>query len=110
MAYAIYPSLKGRTVFITGGASGIGATFVRSFHDQEAKVAFVDLDEAAGQSLSAKLGGASWFRRCDVTDSDALQSAVRDAAAALGPITVLINNVANDTRQIAIPAPTPNGS
>ena len=97
--FATYPSLKGRTVFITGGASGIGATFVQAFADQGAKVAFVDLDEAAGQALAAKLGAASWFRRCDVTDAAALEGAIRDAAAALGSITVLINNVANDTRQ-----------
>jgi D-xylose 1-dehydrogenase len=97
--YASYPSLKGRTVFITGGASGIGASFVQSFHDQGSNVAFVDLDEAAGQALAGKLGEAAWFRRCDVTDAEALQGAIRDAAAALGPITVLINNVANDTRQ-----------
>jgi NAD(P)-dependent dehydrogenase (short-subunit alcohol dehydrogenase family) len=100
MAIANYPSLKDRTVFVTGGASGIGAAFVQAFHDQDAKVAFVDLDEAAGQALSGKLS-ASWFRRCDVTDADALQAAIRDASAALGPITVLINNVANDTRQVA---------
>jgi NAD(P)-dependent dehydrogenase (short-subunit alcohol dehydrogenase family) len=100
MAFANYPSLKDRTVFITGGASGIGAVFVQAFHDQGAKVAFVDLDEAAGQALAGKLG-AAWFRRCDVTDADALQAAIRDAAAALGPVTVLINNVANDTRQVA---------
>jgi NAD(P)-dependent dehydrogenase (short-subunit alcohol dehydrogenase family) len=74
---------------------------VETFAGQGAKVAFVDLDEAAGQALSARLGRTSWFRRCDVTDADALQAAVRDGGAALGPITVLINNVANDTRQIA---------
>jgi NAD(P)-dependent dehydrogenase (short-subunit alcohol dehydrogenase family) len=101
MAFATYPSLKDRVVFITGGASGIGATFVQTFHDQGAKVAFVDLDEAAGQALAAKLGPTVWFRRCDVTDTDALQAAIRDAATALGPVTVLVNNVANDTRQVA---------
>jgi D-xylose 1-dehydrogenase len=100
MAFASYPSLKDRTAFVTGGASGIGAAFVQAFHDQGAKVAFVDLDDAAGRALAAKLG-ASWFRRCDVTDADALQAAIGDASAALGPITVLINNVANDTRQVA---------
>ncbi|HEV7383639.1 MAG TPA: SDR family oxidoreductase [Phenylobacterium sp.] len=100
MAFATYPSLKDRTVFVTGGASGIGAAFVQTFHDQGAKAAFVDLDEAAGQALAGKLG-ASWFRRCDDTDAEALQAAIRDAAAALGPITVLINNVANDTREVA---------
>jgi NAD(P)-dependent dehydrogenase (short-subunit alcohol dehydrogenase family) len=100
MAFATYPSLKDRTVFVTGGASGIGAAFVQTFHDQGAKVAFVDLDEAAGQALAGKLG-ASWFRRCNVKDAEALQAAIRDAAATLGPITVLINNVANDTREVA---------
>ncbi|RAK60943.1 3-oxoacyl-ACP reductase [Phenylobacterium hankyongense] len=100
MAFASYPSLQGKVVFITGGASGIGATFVQSFHDQGAKVAFVDLDDAAGQALAQKLGGA-WFRRCDVTEAEALQAAVRDAGEALGPVTVLINNVANDTRHKA---------
>jgi NAD(P)-dependent dehydrogenase (short-subunit alcohol dehydrogenase family) len=102
MAYATYPSLDGRTVFITGGASGIGATFVVHFYAQGCNVAFVDLDEIAGRGMAAKLGAErAWFRRCDVTDAEALQSAIRDAAAALGPITVLINNVANDTRQVA---------
>lgn len=97
--YATYPSLRDRTVFITGGASGIGAAFVQAFADQDCKVAFVDLDEAAGQALAGKLGPTAWFRRCDVTDAEALQGAIHDAAAALAPITVLINNVANDTRQ-----------
>jgi D-xylose 1-dehydrogenase len=101
MAFASYPSLKDRTVFVTGGASGIGAAFVQAFHDQGAKVAFVDLDETAGQALAGKLGASAWFRCCDVTDADALQASIRDAAAALGPITVLINNVANDTREVA---------
>jgi NAD(P)-dependent dehydrogenase (short-subunit alcohol dehydrogenase family) len=99
MAFATYPSLKDRAVFITGGASGIGAAFVQAFHDQGAKVGFVDIDEAAGGALAATLGAGAWFSRCDVTDAEALQNAIRDAAAALGPITVLVNNVANDTRQ-----------
>jgi NAD(P)-dependent dehydrogenase (short-subunit alcohol dehydrogenase family) len=101
MTYATYPSLKGRTVFITGGASGIGATFVQVFHDQGAKVAFVDLDEAAGKALADKLGEGAWFSRCDVTDAAALEAAITTAAGTLGPVTVLINNVANDTRRKA---------
>lgn len=99
--FATYPSLRGRTVFITGGASGIGAAFVQAFHDQGAKVGFVDLNDAAGKALQASIGETAWFARCDVTDSDALQAAIRDAAKALGAITVLINNVANDSRQVA---------
>ncbi|HEX5775786.1 MAG TPA: SDR family NAD(P)-dependent oxidoreductase, partial [Caulobacteraceae bacterium] len=98
--FAVYPSVEDKVVFVTGGASGIGATVVESFHAQKARVAFVDIDEAAGAALQAKLNGA-WFRRCDVTDAAALQDAIGAAAAALGPITVLINNVANDTRHKA---------
>lgn len=97
---ATYPSLKDKVVFITGGASGIGATFVARFHDQGAKVAFVDLRQEDGDKLLAELGGNAWFKRCDVTDAAALQGAIREAAQALGPIRVLINNVANDTRQV----------
>jgi NAD(P)-dependent dehydrogenase (short-subunit alcohol dehydrogenase family) len=99
--FATYPSLRGRTVFITGGASGIGAAFVQAFHGQGAKVAFVDIDETAGLALCAGLGSACWFAPCDVADAAALQAAIGAAAAALGPVTVLINNVADDTRQVA---------
>jgi NAD(P)-dependent dehydrogenase (short-subunit alcohol dehydrogenase family) len=99
--HAAYPSLKDRVVFITGGATGIGAAFVRAFHSQGGRVAFIDLDEAAGQGLAAQLGAPAWFSRCNVTDAEALQAAIRGAAQALGPITILINSVANDTRQVA---------
>lgn len=99
MAFASYPSLKDRVVFVTGGASGIGASFVEQFGAQGAKVAFVDLQQDAGEQLAAKLG--AWFHPCDVTDAKALQAAIREAAAALGPVTVLVNNVANDSRHDA---------
>src|SRR3954471_6349050 len=97
MAFATYPSLAGRVVFVTGGASGIGACFVEQFHTQGCSVAFVDLQEDAGRKLSARLDG-SWFRRCDVTDATDLQAPIWEPGAALGPIPVLINNVANDPR------------
>ena len=99
-AFATYPSLKGKVVFITGGASGIGATFVTEFHAQGSKVAFVDLKQEDGDKLMGQLGGNAWFKQCDVTDVKALQGAIAEAAKALGPVTVLINNVANDTRQV----------
>jgi NAD(P)-dependent dehydrogenase (short-subunit alcohol dehydrogenase family) len=99
MAFANYPSLKDRVVFITGGASGIGASFVEHFSDQGCRVAFVDRQEAAGRALAERVGG--WFTTCDVAVSAALETAIRQAAEALGPITVLINNVADDTRHTA---------
>jgi NAD(P)-dependent dehydrogenase (short-subunit alcohol dehydrogenase family) len=101
MAFAAYPSLRDRVVFVTGAASGIGASFVEGFHAQGAKVGFVDLAADEGAALAGRLGPRAWFRRCDVTDAPALQAAVRDAAETLGAITVLINNVANDTRHDA---------
>ena len=100
MAFATYPSLKARVVFVTGGASGIGASLVEQFHAQGAKVAFVDLQAEAGKRLASKLPGA-WFRAVDVTDTSALLRAIADGADALGPVTVLVNNVADDTRHVA---------
>jgi NAD(P)-dependent dehydrogenase (short-subunit alcohol dehydrogenase family) len=96
MAFGVYPSLAGKAVFITGGASGIGEAFVRAFAGQGAKVAFVDLKAGAGRELAKQVGG--WFRACDVTEAEALQESVRDAAAAMGGLDVLLNNVADDTR------------
>ena len=48
MNFATYPSLRGKPVFVTGGASGIGADVVRAFAAQGSKVGFVDIDEARG--------------------------------------------------------------
>lgn len=87
---ATYHSLCGPTVFTTNGASGTGARFVRAFHGQGSRV---------GAPLAAKLGAGGWVARGDVTDAAALLGAIRTAAAALGPITMLINNFANDTRE-----------
>ncbi|MDQ7976581.1 SDR family oxidoreductase [Paraburkholderia sp. SARCC-3016] len=99
--YARYPSLTDRTVLITGGATGIGAAFVEQFAAQGARVAFFDIDETAGDALADGLGDSRHkplFARCDVTDIDALQKAIADVRAALGPILVLVNNAANDRR------------
>jgi NAD(P)-dependent dehydrogenase (short-subunit alcohol dehydrogenase family) len=95
---AIYPSLKGKTVFITGGAMGIGAAFVEAFHQQGSKVAFVDIAKEVGEKLAGRLGSDLWFGHCDVTDTSALQASIAAAAKALGPIAILINNAAHDER------------
>ena len=99
---ARFPSLKGRSVFVTGGGSGIGAAMVEAFAAQDARVAFVDVATEASAALAARIesGGrpAPWWRACDVRDIAALQQAVADAAAALGDFHVLVNNVASDDR------------
>jgi len=94
-----YPSLKGKTVFVSGGGSGIGASLVESFLQQGAKVAFVDIQEDVSKALVERLGGDNLrFYPCDLTDVARLQSVIAQAAEELGPISVLINNAANDTR------------
>jgi D-xylose 1-dehydrogenase len=89
---AVYPSLDGRRVLVTGGASGIGAEIVRAFARNGARVAVVDVDRAAGEAVAQELGVR--FLECDLTDVGAL----RAAAAEAGPVTALINNAANDQR------------
>jgi NAD(P)-dependent dehydrogenase (short-subunit alcohol dehydrogenase family) len=48
MTQTSYAGLADRVVLITGGASGIGAAFVRAFAAQRARVAFLDIDTDAG--------------------------------------------------------------
>ena len=99
--YARYPSLADRVVLITGGATGIGASFVEHFAAQGARVAFFDIDASAGQALADELGDSRHkplFADVDLTDIAALRAAIADVKAALGPIEVLVNNAANDKR------------
>ncbi|MGA2792558.1 MAG: SDR family oxidoreductase [Roseiarcus sp.] len=102
MSFARYPSLKGRVVFITGGGSGIGAAMVEAFAAQGASVAFVDILEAESKVLVARLGDGGnppLFIPCDLMDIAALGAAIEEVRKRLGPIGVLVNNAANDTRQ-----------
>jgi D-xylose 1-dehydrogenase len=98
---ARYPSLQGVPVFVTGGATGIGADIVRAFAAQGAKVGFVDIDEAGAQALLHGLADVATkprFFRGDVTDIEQLRAAVQATREAFGDIGVLVNNVANDQR------------
>ncbi|WP_204250057.1 SDR family NAD(P)-dependent oxidoreductase [Rhodoferax koreensis] len=99
---SVHPSLRDRTVFITGGGSGIGAAIVSAFAAQGSRVAFIDIAEEASRRLAQQLVEAGhpkpWWRPCDVRDIGALQATIRDAAAELGDFAVLVNNVASDDR------------
>jgi NAD(P)-dependent dehydrogenase (short-subunit alcohol dehydrogenase family) len=99
MTFASYPSLRDRVVAVTGGASGIGADLVRAFAGQGARVAFLDIQDDAGEALAAELGTALYLNR-DLTDIPGLQAAFSEIAARLGPVGVLVNNAANDRRQL----------
>ncbi len=101
MSFAIYPSLKDAVVYITGGASGIGAEIVRAFAAQGSRVGFVDLDAENGAALADELAAAGskiHFEACDLRDIGALEASFKALESALGPATVLVNNAARDDR------------
>lgn len=102
MTYANYPSLKNKTVFITGGTSGIGSEFVLQFAMQKAQVAFIGRHEKNGETLcqlvKEKTGHRPLFIAGDVSDVSIMQNAIHETARKLGDINVLINNAANDQR------------
>ncbi len=100
-SFANYPSLKDRPVVISGGASGIGASLVRHFAEQGARVGFVDVDGQSGEKLATELtarGQTVRFSHCDVTDIKAYQAAIASFAEAHGEARVLVNNAAHDQR------------
>lgn len=101
-AFATYPSLAGRTAFVSGGATGLGAEFVRQLAAQGVRVGLVDVDEAAGRELARAISADGHpeplFLPCDVRDIQALVGAIGEVADRLGTITVLVNNAARDER------------
>jgi NAD(P)-dependent dehydrogenase (short-subunit alcohol dehydrogenase family) len=103
MSFTKYRSLEDKVVLVSGGASGIGEAFVRAFAENDARVAFLDLQKDAGRALADDLAASTrhppLFIPCDVTRTDALKAAIDQARQRLGPAAVLINNAANDQRQ-----------
>lgn len=94
---AIYPSLEGKRVVVTGGGTGIGAAIVAAFTRQGAEVIFVDVAVQPSMRLAAQLENAPIrpvFQRCDLTDL----ASIDDFFARIGAIDVLVNNAANDDR------------
>jgi D-xylose 1-dehydrogenase len=100
--FATYPSLKGRSVFVTGGGSGIGESLVRHFSAQGAHVAFVDINEDAGKALVEAIvadgAPAPLFLPCDLRNIEALRTAITEAEHRHGAIEALLNNAGNDDR------------
>ncbi|MBZ5877345.1 SDR family NAD(P)-dependent oxidoreductase [Chromohalobacter israelensis] len=94
MSTAIYPSLKDKTVVITGGGSGIGAGLVEAFVAQGANVHFLDVAETLANELVERCDGAPTFHHCDLTQPDQLRATLGE----IGHVDVLINNAANDDR------------
>jgi len=102
-----YPSLAGRTIFVSGGGSGIGACIVERFAQQGSRVAFCDVADEPAQALVARLEPASVrYRHCDVRDIAALRATLSGVETEWGPVTVLVNNAARDDRH-ALESVTP---
>jgi NAD(P)-dependent dehydrogenase (short-subunit alcohol dehydrogenase family) len=98
--HATFHDLDGASVFITGGGAGIGAALTEGFLAQGARVAFIQRSDAADfvEEVAGRTGVRPLFVPCDVTDVAALRGAIARAAEAHGPVTVLVNNAANDQR------------
>ncbi|MBS7803043.1 SDR family oxidoreductase [Rhizobiales bacterium TNE-4] len=98
---AIYPDLEGKTVIVTGGGSGIGASIVTHFARQKAKVGLIDINAAAAASVAKTVadgGGHAHAAVCDLRDVDATRSAIEEIRQKFGPIGILVNNAAHDER------------
>lgn len=100
MTDPVFPDLKGRSVFVTGGGSGIGAALTEAFLRQGAKVAFCQRSDGTAfcDAMETATGNRPLFLPCDISVVDQLQLTLATAAKAHGPITVLVNNAANDQR------------
>ncbi len=101
---AQFPDLRDRSVFITGGGSGIGAALTEGFLRQGAHVAFVQRSDGTAfcDAMAAATGRRPLFLPCDITDTGALRAAADRAAAVHGPVRVLVNNAANDQRHATL--------
>ena len=108
LAVATYPSLQNKTVFVSGGSSGIGAELVKCFAAQGARVAFCGTKAGGGDALMAEieqLGDAQaqpptrpYYEACDVRDVPAVQALLERVAERFGPVQVLVNNAGRDDR------------
>ena len=93
-----FPELKGQTVIISGGANGIGAATVRSFHQQGARVFFCDKDAVRGEALAHELGAGINFRVVDLAVEAEILAWVESIKTTAGSIHVLVNNAGRDPR------------
>jgi NAD(P)-dependent dehydrogenase (short-subunit alcohol dehydrogenase family) len=81
--------VKGRAAIVTGGGSGLGAATAEALARAGARVAVVDLNEAAAREVAAQIGGIAIS--CDVANDSAAVDAVAAARAAHGPVRILVN-------------------
>ena len=85
--------LEGKVAVITGAASGIGAATAKTYVDHGARVVLGDIQDDAGESMAAALGGAGHaiFRHCNVTDEAEVEALVETAVSEFGQIDIMFN-------------------
>jgi len=83
---------ENRTVIVTGGARGMGASHARGFVAEGANVVIADVLEHEGRTLADELGDQAIFSRLDVTSDKDWAAIVAAAEDAFGPVSVLVNN------------------
>jgi 3alpha(or 20beta)-hydroxysteroid dehydrogenase len=81
-----------RTVIVTGGARGMGASHARGFVAEGANVVIADILEQEGRALADELGDHAIFSRLDVTSDRDWAATVAAAEDTFGPVSVLVNN------------------
>jgi NAD(P)-dependent dehydrogenase (short-subunit alcohol dehydrogenase family) len=98
--HATFHDLKGASVYITGGGSGIGADLTDGFLAQGARVAFIGRSDASAfvAEMERRHGVAPLFLQGDITDTDRLHASIREAEKVHGPVEILVSNAANDKR------------
>lgn len=84
--------LTGQTAFVTGSTRGIGLAIARTLYQAGAKVAVVGRNQARAEAVAAELGDRAAAVACDVASATQVDAAIAAAEAALGPITILVNN------------------
>ena len=81
--------VKGHAAIVTGGGSGLGAATARALAGAGAKVAVLDINEAAAKAVAAEIGGTAVV--CNVADAASAEKAVATARTAHGASRILIN-------------------
>jgi NAD(P)-dependent dehydrogenase (short-subunit alcohol dehydrogenase family) len=100
--FAVYPSLRNRVVLVSGGASGIGESIVEAFALQHARVAFLDIQDAAAEALIKRIQSSGFpapaYFHCDLTDPRNIPVTMQTIVERFDHVDVLVNNAGNDSR------------